>query len=161
MSISAAAILAFVISKHDADTPGLSDKVRDRLEWTWGLRHNHLDEHLQEFNDPQMSKILLDNSLLVMPRSESIHEMSGCDLANLTLKFDVRRPHIKRLYKGCTSFEYVVVPIAPDNPLLPRMLVSEVPPHLVMCITAGKLLKTWEHLAGEEYTAVGLHSSSV
>jgi hypothetical protein len=27
MSISASAILAFVISKHDADTPGISDKV--------------------------------------------------------------------------------------------------------------------------------------
>ncbi|KAF8215475.1 hypothetical protein K438DRAFT_2008759 [Mycena galopus ATCC 62051] len=148
MPISPVAIISFMTAGHQADTPGIGDVVRNRLEWTWGLGHNHLDEHLQAFADPE--GVLMDNALLVMPHSDTIREIRS---RNSRSKVGVRRPNIQKLYKGCTSFEYLVVPVDPASALPARMLVSQLPPHLALATTAGKVMEAWGYLTGDDYMA--------
>ncbi|KAJ6597685.1 hypothetical protein DFH09DRAFT_83663 [Mycena vulgaris] len=52
-----------------------------------------------------------------------------------------------QLYKGCTSF---VVPIDPASPHPARLLNSEVPPHLALCTTSGKIMKAWGRTPAKE-----------
>ncbi|KAJ7488908.1 hypothetical protein FB451DRAFT_1552853 [Mycena latifolia] len=149
MAISAADIIAYVIPEYEANTPGISDEVRDRLEWTWGLGHNRLDEHLSNFADPQ--PVLTDDAVLVIPHTDIINTISA---RNWRAKSGIIRPYIQKLYKGRRSFEYLVVPIDPDSPVPARILVSEIPPHLALCTTAGKVMKIWGYLTGAAYAAV-------
>ncbi|KAJ6530314.1 hypothetical protein B0H19DRAFT_1192800 [Mycena capillaripes] len=145
MAIPAASIIAFATQSSKRDVPGIQDQVRDRLEWTWGLGHDRLDEHLQKFVDPQ--GILTDEALLVFPHNDIIREVW---LRHGRAKLGIRRPHIQRLYKGCKSFEYLVVPIDSDSPLPVRLMHLEVPPHLALCTTSGKMMKAWGHLLGKD-----------
>ncbi|KAJ6580261.1 hypothetical protein B0H10DRAFT_2198545 [Mycena sp. CBHHK59/15] len=92
----------------------------------------------------------MDNALLIMPHSDTIREIRS---RNSISKVGVRRPNIQKLYKGCTSFEYLVVPVDPASPLPARMLVSELPPHLALATTAGKIMEAWGYLTGDDYTA--------
>ncbi|KAJ7908888.1 hypothetical protein B0H13DRAFT_2015750 [Mycena leptocephala] len=74
---------------------------------------------------------------------------------NSKTKPGVPRPHIQKLYKG-TSFQYLVVPIDPFSEVPARTIVSNVPPHLALCTTSGKIMKAWGRMKGEAYTAVRL-----
>ncbi|KAJ7086975.1 hypothetical protein C8R44DRAFT_752384 [Mycena epipterygia] len=76
-AISATAIIAYAT-------------YRSTLEWTWGLGHNHLDEH---FTD--LEQTLTDDSLLVIPRSGIIRDIGA---RNCTAKFGVPRSHIQRMH---------------------------------------------------------------
>ncbi|KAJ7102779.1 hypothetical protein C8R44DRAFT_808529 [Mycena epipterygia] len=147
MAISAAAIIAYATQPHKVNIPGISDEVRNRLEWTWGLGHNHLDEHLEGFADLQ--HLLTDDSLLVIPRSDIMRDVWT---RNRTAKTGVPRSHIQRVYKGAKSFEYLILPIDASAP--PRILLSDLPPHLVMCTTWGKIMKAWGQLIGTEFDAM-------
>ncbi|KAF8147350.1 hypothetical protein K438DRAFT_1867804 [Mycena galopus ATCC 62051] len=148
MGIPPAAIISLMTAKHQAGTPGIGDTVRNRLEWSWGLDHNHLDEHLQEFIDPQ--GFLVNDLLLVMPHSGIIREIQS---RNWRHKVGVRRPNIHKLYKGRTSFEYLVAAADPTSAFPAQMLVSELPPHLVLATTARKIIETWGYFAGDDFTA--------
>ncbi|KAJ7144979.1 hypothetical protein C8R43DRAFT_1237732 [Mycena crocata] len=149
MTISAADILPFATPVGQAGTPGILDQVRNRLEWTWGLGHGNLDEHLRAFADPQC--ILTDATLLIIPQTEIIREIW---YRHNECRFGVRRPRIQKVYKNCHMFEYLVLPVDPSNATPSRMWVSEVPPHLVLCTTSGKIMKAWGHLAGDDHDAV-------
>ncbi|KAJ7888548.1 hypothetical protein B0H14DRAFT_2692943, partial [Mycena olivaceomarginata] len=141
MAISSSSIIDLAIPIHQADTPGIRDKVRDRLEWTWGLAHGHLDEHLREFVDPE--RILTDRTVLVFPHNDLIQEFSSRDISG---RLGVRRPHIQKMYKGCTTFEYLIIPTDSTSTLPPRFLTCELPPHLALCTTYGKMMQTWGFL---------------
>ncbi|KAJ7233516.1 hypothetical protein B0H12DRAFT_1076605 [Mycena haematopus] len=143
--ISPTSIIAYATQLSKIDVPGIQDQVRDRLEWTWGLDHRHLDEHLQTFSDTH--GIFTDNTVLVFPHNAMIHEVW---LNYGVVEFGVRPPHIQKLYKGCTSFEYLVVPIDPASPHPARFLISEVPPHLALCTTSGKIMKAWGRMPAKE-----------
>ncbi|KAJ7144989.1 hypothetical protein C8R43DRAFT_561761 [Mycena crocata] len=145
MTISAADILPFATPVGQAGTLGILDQVRNRLEWTWGLGHGNLDEHLRAFADPQC--ILTDETLLVIPQTEILREIW---YRHNELRFGIRRPHIQKVYKNCHSFEYVVLPVDPSSATPSRMWVSEVPPHLALCTTAGKIMNAWGHLVGDD-----------
>ncbi|KAJ6530317.1 hypothetical protein B0H19DRAFT_1192807 [Mycena capillaripes] len=95
----------------------------------------------------------MDNSLLVFPHRDIIQQMW---LRDDRMKFGVRRPHIRKGYKGCASFEYLVVPVDPRSDLPVHIFVSEVPPHLMWCTTVGKVMKAWGRLKGNHYHAVRL-----
>ncbi|KAJ7144988.1 hypothetical protein C8R43DRAFT_1013724 [Mycena crocata] len=159
MSISAADILPFA---RGDDTESL-ENVRNRLEWTWGLGHNNLDEHLRNFADPD--HVLTDETLLLFPPAEIIKAMRS---RGNKLRFGVRRPHIQKVrkctvdlgvnsttslqvYKEKNSFEYLVVPF--DSSGAAWTLVSQVPPHLVLCTTSGKMLNAWGDLTGKDRLA--------
>ncbi|KAJ7077398.1 hypothetical protein B0H15DRAFT_861732, partial [Mycena belliarum] len=58
------------------------------------------------------------------------------------------------VYKGRTSFEYFVIPVDPQNPLPGRLVVSEVPPHIALATTCGKMMQQWGYLTGDAYDAV-------
>ncbi|KAJ6567403.1 hypothetical protein DFH09DRAFT_1363558 [Mycena vulgaris] len=145
MAISATSIIAYATQPSKIDIPGIQDQVRDRLEWTWGLDHRHLDEHLQRF--AVTHDIFTDNTLLVFPHNDIIREVW---LRYGATKLGFRRPHIQKLYKGCTSFEYLVVPIDPASPHPARLLISEMPPHLALCTTSGKIMKAWGRMPAKE-----------
>ncbi|KAJ7077395.1 hypothetical protein B0H15DRAFT_861724 [Mycena belliarum] len=167
MAISAAEIVAYMTNPLRANEPGISIQIRNRLEWTWGLGHNHLDEHLSQFTDPL--HIFTDDSVFVIPSKDMI-----CDIHShtLDLKFGVRRPHIRKVreclaerllyligfspqvYKGRMSFEYLAIPVDSQNPLPGRKVVSEVPPHIALATTSGKMMQHWGYLTGDAYDAV-------
>ncbi|KAJ7144978.1 hypothetical protein C8R43DRAFT_561287 [Mycena crocata] len=149
MTVSAADILPFATPVGKAGTPGILDQVRNRLEWTWGLGHGNLDEHLHTFADPQ--HFLTDETLLLFPSTEIIRATS---LRDKKLRFGVRRPHIQKIYEGNNSFEYLIVPLDPSGAT--RTWVSEVPPHLVLCTTSGKMLDAWGDLPGKKRLAMQL-----
>jgi hypothetical protein len=108
--------------------------------------------------------IFTDDTLLVFPHNDIISEVW---VHYGAAKLGVRRPHIQKvrysvlrallemkfalqLYKGCTSFEYLVVPIDPASPHPARLLISEVPPHLALCTTSGKIMKAWGRMPATE-----------
>ncbi|KAJ6470662.1 hypothetical protein C8R47DRAFT_1222551 [Mycena vitilis] len=136
MSIPPAALIAYLAAADPYNTPGINEIARNRIEWTWGLGHNRLEEHLQEFDDSQ--GVLTDDTLLVMPDGNTINDLL---VRNGKAKLGVRRPHIQKLYRGRASFQYVVAPIDPASPLPARIVVSAVPPHLALATTAGKIMK--------------------
>ncbi|KAJ7129362.1 hypothetical protein C8R44DRAFT_776615 [Mycena epipterygia] len=162
MAISATSIIAYATQPSKIDVPGIQDQVRGRLEWTWGLDRGHLDEHLQRLADTH--DIFTDNTLLVFPHNDIIRELW---FHYGVARVGVRRPHIQKvrysvlyallemkfalqLYKGCTSFEYLVVPIDPSSPHPARLLTSEVPPHLALWTTSGKIMKAWGRMLPKE-----------
>ncbi|KAJ7031728.1 hypothetical protein C8F04DRAFT_1109561 [Mycena alexandri] len=151
MAISVTSIVTFATQINKLNIPGIQDEVRDRLEWTWGLRHGQLDEYLQTFVDPE--GVLADDSVFVFPPSKLILDVW---LRHERKKFGVRKPHIDKLYKGRTSFEYVVVPVDPASPVATRILVAQVPPHLVLTTTTGKIMKTWGFLPPKESDALSV-----
>ncbi|KAJ7601606.1 hypothetical protein DFH06DRAFT_1482814 [Mycena polygramma] len=147
---TSASLITLATLVHEDDIPGTLDQVRDRLEWTWGLGRNHFDEHLQGFPHPH--RVFTDDSRLVFPHTSIIQKIS---LRNAKAKFGARRPHIQKVYKGCTSFEYLVVPIVPGS--APTFtLISDVPPHLALCTTSAKIMRAWGYLTGRDYDAVQL-----
>ncbi|KAJ6456597.1 hypothetical protein C8R47DRAFT_1165116 [Mycena vitilis] len=151
MPISASSIIDFATANIKRNVPGIQDEVRARLEWNWGLGHHHLDEHLQGFVDSQ--NILMDRSLLVFPRNDVIYEIwRGYGLPEL----GVRRPHIQTLYKDRNSFEYLVVPIDSASTLPARLVSLDVPPHLVLCTTSGKMARAWGALPVKTANALRL-----
>ncbi|KAJ7042005.1 hypothetical protein C8F04DRAFT_1078005, partial [Mycena alexandri] len=44
---------------------------------------------------------------------------------------------------GRSSFEYLVLPVDPSSGILPRLLVSSVPPHVTVAPSVDHLLKRW------------------
>ncbi|KAJ7450033.1 hypothetical protein B0H11DRAFT_324799 [Mycena galericulata] len=149
MAISSAAIIAFTTPLHKLQIPGISDEVRNRLEWTWGIGHGHLDQHLGRFVDPNLD--ILDDSILVFPHSNVIRAIWH---RTRFLGAGTRRPNIQKVYKGTKAFEYLVLPTDLASPLPARTVVSEIPPHLVLCVTYGKLMKIWGHLPGKDFANV-------
>ncbi|KAJ6530316.1 hypothetical protein B0H19DRAFT_1384774 [Mycena capillaripes] len=149
MAISATSIITLATPNTQRNIPGIQDQVRVRLEWSWGLGYNHLDEHLREFVDPE--ELLMNEVLLVFPHNDIIRDVwhhYG------TAELGVRRPHIQRMYKGCKSFEYLVVPIVSASSLPVRLLTLELPPHLAICTTSGKMTKSWGALPAKDATAL-------
>ncbi|KAJ7666719.1 hypothetical protein DFH06DRAFT_1184586 [Mycena polygramma] len=151
MPISASAIVDFATPNLKRNIPGIQDEVRARLEWNWGLGHHHLDEHLQGIVDPE--GILMDETLLVFPPNDLITDIWH---RYGVAKLGVRRPHIQKLYNGRKSFEYMVVPIDPLSALPARLISLDVPPHLALCTTSGKMMKAWGALPAETATALRL-----
>ncbi|KAJ7201055.1 hypothetical protein GGX14DRAFT_571628 [Mycena pura] len=165
MNSPLASIIALTAApRRDKNEPGTGDE-RARLEWTWNIGHNRLEQHLQEFRtsrfrfcatvtadqniaDPE--RLLTDDDLAVLPDRDNILRLL---LRNTTANFGLRRPSVRKVYNGCTAFEYVVLPIDPTDSRPSRMLVSNVPPHLVLCATSGKIHKAWGHLRGKDFDA--------
>ncbi|KAF7340833.1 hypothetical protein MSAN_02112700 [Mycena sanguinolenta] len=145
MSVHSAAIIELATPITSCDSPA---RVRNRLEWTWGLGRDHLDGHLREFYDPQ--SLLTDETVLVFPHNDIIRQLSSRDNTSMT---GVRRPYIQKLYHGCKSFEYVVLPTDPISAIPPRFLTSDLPPHLILCTTYGKMQKAWGKLPGDVWNA--------
>ncbi|KAJ7437274.1 hypothetical protein FB451DRAFT_179230 [Mycena latifolia] len=151
MAISASDITAFVTPSRNANLPGVHDEVRNRLEWTWGLGHGNLDEHLRGLVDPQ--QVLITNALLVIPSRGITRQLWA---RNTRMKSGIRRTHVEKVYKGKDLFEYLVVPIDPSSSTQARMWTSNVPPHLALCTTCSKMLKAWARLTGRESTPMKL-----
>ncbi|KAJ7666715.1 hypothetical protein DFH06DRAFT_1322686 [Mycena polygramma] len=155
MPISSTSLLTLATPAHKVNTPGIRGQIarlfRDRLEWTWGLGHGRLDEHLREFSDPH--RVFMNDSLLVFPPTDIIRKISS---RGAKTKSDVRRAHIQKVYKGCTSFQYLVVPVDPCSDVPAHTLVSNVPPHLALCTTSSKIMRAWGHLKGRDYNAIRL-----
>ncbi|KAJ6456608.1 hypothetical protein C8R47DRAFT_1165160 [Mycena vitilis] len=151
MAISTATIIDLATPNLKRNLPGIPDEVRARLEWNWGLGYHRLDEHLQGFTDPE--GIFTDETLLVFPPNDMItliwHKYGVAEMG-------VRRPYIQTLYKGCMSFEYMVVPIDPTNPRPARLIDSDVPPHLALCTTSGKMMQAWGALPAKHADALCL-----
>ncbi|KAJ7666720.1 hypothetical protein DFH06DRAFT_1384043 [Mycena polygramma] len=153
MPFSSASLLTLATPANMADTPGIRGQIRDRLEWTWGLGHGRLDEHLREFSDSDPHLVFMNDSLLVLPPADIIRKISS---RNAKTKSGVRPPRIQKLYKGCTSFQYLVVPVDPRSDVPMHTLVSNVPPHLVSCTTSSKIMRAWGRLKGRDYNVVRL-----
>ncbi|KAJ6456601.1 hypothetical protein C8R47DRAFT_187206 [Mycena vitilis] len=153
MPISSASLLTLATPSSKANGPGIREQLRDRLEWTWGLGHNHLDEHLQRFSDLRLCRVLMDDSLFVFPPTDIIRKIS---FRNSKATFGARHPHIQKVYQGCTSFEYLVVPVDPCSDVPIHTVISDVPSHLVLCTTSGKIARAWDRLIGRDYDAVRL-----
>ncbi|KAJ6456607.1 hypothetical protein C8R47DRAFT_1165158 [Mycena vitilis] len=151
MSISSACLLTLATPANKVDTPGIRGQIRDRLEWTWGLGHGRLDEHLREFSDPH--RVFMNDSLLVFPPIDTIQKMSS---RGAKRKSGVRRAHIQKLYEGCTSFQYLVVSVDPCSDVPMHTLESNVPPHLALCTTSSKIMRAWYHLKYRDYIAIRL-----
>ncbi|KAJ7604098.1 hypothetical protein DFH06DRAFT_1151463 [Mycena polygramma] len=104
-------------------------------------------------NSADPEGIFMDETLLVFPSSDTItlvwHEYGVPELG-------VRRPYIYELYKGCASFEYMVVPIDPASPLPAQLIDSDVPPHLALCTTSGKMMQAWGVLPAKHADALCL-----
>ncbi|KAJ7077404.1 hypothetical protein B0H15DRAFT_955101 [Mycena belliarum] len=149
MAISAAHIIAYMTSPLKVNDPGISIQIRNKVEWTWGLGHNYLDEHLGQFTDAL--HLFADDSLFVIPSKDMISDIQDHFRG---VKLGDRRPHIRKLYRGRTSFEYFVIPIDSKNPLPSRKVVSEVPPHIAVATTCGKVVQQWGYLVGAAYDAV-------
>ncbi|KAJ7217671.1 hypothetical protein GGX14DRAFT_597301 [Mycena pura] len=146
MAISATSIVELATHVNKLNVPGIHDEVLHRLEWCWGLGHNHLDEHLQLFSDPQ--HFLTDETLFVLLHREVIRNIWR---HNLGAKIGICWPPIQKLYKGCKSFEYIAIPSNPTSILPARALVLDVPPHVVLCTTFGKVSRAWGHLPAKAY----------
>ncbi|KAK7019902.1 hypothetical protein R3P38DRAFT_3551484 [Favolaschia claudopus] len=99
MAIPPSRIIDLATPLHDIEESCIRHRVRERL-WTWGLGHDHLDEHLQQFSDPQ--GFLTDDAILVFPQSNVVEELSCRDDRGKTC-----------LYNGRLSFEYIFVAIDP------------------------------------------------
>ncbi|KAJ7664325.1 hypothetical protein DFH06DRAFT_1323877 [Mycena polygramma] len=153
MPISSTSLLTLATPANKVNTPGFRGQIarRDRLEWTWGLGHGRLDEHLREFSDPHL--VFLNDSLLVFPPTDIIRKISS---RGAKRKSGVRRAHIQKVYKGCTSFQYLVVPVDPCSDVPTHTLVSNVPPHLALCTTSSKTMRAWDHLKSRDYNAMRL-----
>ncbi|KAF8150493.1 hypothetical protein K438DRAFT_1865501 [Mycena galopus ATCC 62051] len=100
MALSSSAIIDLATPLSTYDPPA---QIRTRLEWSWGLGLGHLDDHLLEFDDPQA--MLTDETILVFPHSDIIRQLYSRDN---TARRGVCRAHIRELYKGLKSFEYLV-----------------------------------------------------
>ncbi|KAJ6456614.1 hypothetical protein C8R47DRAFT_187392 [Mycena vitilis] len=149
MAIPASAIIDFATPNLKRNVPGTQHEVRARREWNWGLGHHRLHEHLQGFADPE--GIFTDETLLVFPPNDTI-TLVWRDYG--VAELGVRRPYIQELYKGCTSFQYIVVPINHVNSLPARFINSDVPPHVAMCTTSGKMMKAWGTLPAKSAKAL-------
>ncbi|KAJ7450034.1 hypothetical protein B0H11DRAFT_2078168 [Mycena galericulata] len=149
MAISSAAIIAYATPLHKLNIPGICEEVRDRLEWTWGLGHDRLNEHLGKFVDPLLD--ITDGTILVFPHSDIIRDIW---FRTRFLRSGIRRPNIQKVYKGIKAFQYLVLAIDLSSPIPARNVVSEVPPHLVLCATYGKIKRTWGHLPGKDFARI-------
>ncbi|KAJ7218975.1 hypothetical protein B0H12DRAFT_326769 [Mycena haematopus] len=65
----------------------------------------------------------------------------------------VRQSHIHKLYNGRKTFEYLVLSTDAPGAMPPRILTSEIPPHLALCTTFGKMLKAWGLLPRKDWDA--------
>ncbi|KAK7039328.1 hypothetical protein R3P38DRAFT_2695120 [Favolaschia claudopus] len=145
MTPLARSIIEFAIPAGREKRPGIRDKVRNCLEWTWGLGHAGLDVHLQEFADPD--NIVMDDTLLAFLPNNTFYKLS---LYDSQARAGCRRPHIQQIYEGCKTFEYLVVPIDRTSTVPTRLLTSEVPPRVALCASYGKIIKHWGHLPGRD-----------
>ncbi|KAJ7842835.1 hypothetical protein B0H14DRAFT_2586088 [Mycena olivaceomarginata] len=165
MAISSSSIIDLALPIHERDVFGIQDQVVgiDPLlvfsttvwngpgAWDTAVLTNIYRNSVNDPVDPQ--GFLTDEAILIFPRNDTIQELWFRDDGG---KLGVRRPHIQKapfpflqclvLYKGCKSFEYLVLPIDPANTVPLRILTLEVPPHLALCTTYGKIVKTWGFL---------------
>ncbi|KAJ7436190.1 hypothetical protein B0H11DRAFT_2295013 [Mycena galericulata] len=128
----------------DAKSPVDSEKMRDRLEWAWGLEHGTLDEHLANFSDPYLVDILMDDSLILLPHSDQAEDLFSA-AADTPFSFSKPRITMQELYKGRQTFEYIVLPVDPSSDVPPRVLLSPVPPHLTISSSVDKIFRRWGH----------------
>ncbi|KAJ7272807.1 hypothetical protein C8J57DRAFT_259619 [Mycena rebaudengoi] len=145
-----AVIIASVIHRRQEKGPDAHFVGRARVEWSWGLASGGLEEHLSTFEDPVFAQILMDQSLDVLPQREVIQQIRRGYLK--TGPFT--RTHIQCVYQGRKSFDYIILPVDPSTPVPPRMLSSELPPHLAVCTTCSNLTRRWARLTGYEFKPV-------
>ncbi|KAJ7702579.1 hypothetical protein B0H16DRAFT_1748234 [Mycena metata] len=127
---SSETIISLVLPEGNFDVAD----AHHRLEWVWGLRCNHLDDHFETFRDSTLHAILTDRALLVIPHRTLIHDLTNRN----------------SLYKGRTSFEYTIIHLDPTHPTPPHTIVSELPPHIALLTTGAKIFKAWALLTGQE-----------
>ncbi|KAJ7436191.1 hypothetical protein B0H11DRAFT_2295014 [Mycena galericulata] len=144
MSIPTTFLVNAAIQEYDKDTPGISDETRCRLEWAWGLRYGGLDEHLRGYSDSAFTETLIDENLVLVPNPETIRKFL-CETLNAALT--LAKPHtmILELYEGSKYFEYLVFPVGHSSNTPPRILVSDVPPHLTVGPSVAKMLRCSEY----------------
>ncbi|KAJ7184537.1 hypothetical protein C8R46DRAFT_1208727 [Mycena filopes] len=116
------------------------------LEWTWGLEYGSLATYLEPFNsDRQLADILADKTLIVVAK----HQIVASVNLHLTRSPSYYKPrtHIQDVYDNA-SFEYLVLPVDPSSGILPRLLVSSVPPHVTVAPSVDHLLVYWRERLG-------------
>ncbi|KAJ7152193.1 hypothetical protein C8R43DRAFT_1003880, partial [Mycena crocata] len=117
-------------------------EIRYQLEWVWGLAYGALDEHISHFNDPHLTKILADDTLILVADPEFLRKMFSL-ASRLPMSVSDTRTTIQDVYQGTTSFNYLVLPVDPSNAIQPRVLISPVPPHLTIPPSADKISRKW------------------
>ncbi|KAJ7272784.1 hypothetical protein C8J57DRAFT_1506380 [Mycena rebaudengoi] len=143
-------IVAFTVPDYRQKISGIQPKTRAGLEWAWGLGYGGLEEYLGTFDDPVFMQILVDEKSVIIPPDDSVKQIWK---RKSMLKAGQVRPRIQDVYEGCDSFEYIVLDIDPSAPVPPRILFSQVPPHLVICTTYGKLSVRWGDLRVRNFNA--------
>ncbi|KAJ7700816.1 hypothetical protein B0H17DRAFT_1046721 [Mycena rosella] len=138
MAILTALVVNAAIKKIQANTPGIFEDIRSKLEWAWGLQYGSLNDHLRGFADPSFADILMNDGLIVIP-----HQAILCKIFTMCFhaKLSAPRPHIQSLYEGTAPFEYLLLPVDASAATPPQVVVSEVPPHLTICSTIAKIHK--------------------
>ncbi|KAJ7152260.1 hypothetical protein C8R43DRAFT_1003924 [Mycena crocata] len=143
-------IIAAATPNRMANTAGVSEKLRARLEWTWGLECNSLSRCLLDV-DPQLARVLMNDEFILIPHASFVDR---AHIRTWGLDHYARRPPIEKLYRGIQSFVYLILPINPSSPAAVQKLVSETPPHLALLTTAAKLIKRWGELPDPDLDVV-------
>ncbi|KAF7315843.1 PCI domain-containing protein [Mycena indigotica] len=139
MATKVASLLANSLELFVERGQNLLEEVRTRLEWSWGLEYEGLEEHLQQF--PDNCELLTDEQLIVLPHRYNLWKLSiRASAASKSLQ---RRPHISQTYKGTSSFNYFVIPLDPASPVMPRRIQLTTPPHIIVIYAAAKLSRAY------------------
>ncbi|KAJ7152261.1 hypothetical protein C8R43DRAFT_1003926 [Mycena crocata] len=142
MASMTASIIDAASRAPDINNPISLNEIRYKLEWVWGLPYETLDEHTNCFNDRHLAQILADETLILVPDPESLRKifsLASC----LPMSVTDNRETIQDVYQGATSFDYLVLPVDPSSAIRPRILTSQVPPHLTICPSADKISRLW------------------
>ncbi|KAJ7184538.1 hypothetical protein C8R46DRAFT_462534 [Mycena filopes] len=115
--------------------------IHSMLEWTWGLDYGSLASYVEPFNsDRQLANILTDKSLIVVAEPGIVKTMS-LQLSE-SPSYHKPRTMLQNVY-GSTSFNYLVLPVDPSSGILPRVVVSSVPPHVTLAPSVDHLFVHW------------------
>ncbi|KAJ7328799.1 hypothetical protein DFH08DRAFT_967195 [Mycena albidolilacea] len=141
VAFSSSSIIDFAIPIHRIDEPGIRDEARDRLEWTWGLGHGRIEEHLREFVDPE--GLLTDETVLVFPHYHRFENSRAATTEDVLVFADrTCKSYTKDARPSNTSLS----PADSASILPPRFLISGLPPHLALCTINGKIYNAWGFL---------------
>ncbi|KAJ7042006.1 hypothetical protein C8F04DRAFT_114070 [Mycena alexandri] len=138
MAIPASAIVDATSRPYGPKQPAPTERIRHRLEWSWGLEYGGLDGHLGAFFDPHFASVLMDDNLILLAHSdvvEKLHFAASIAPCRFVKSHDP--------YNGSQSFEYLVLPVDLSSQTPPRLLISSVPPHLTISSSLDKLFKFW------------------
>ncbi|KAF7293056.1 hypothetical protein MIND_01205000 [Mycena indigotica] len=112
---------------------------KNGLEWSWGLEHKKLNEHLQLFAAAEDMELLTDERVYVSPHTTDIRRIYFGKRPLRTLDF----PNITTLYAGAQKFRYFVIPFDPSSSILPRRVELKTPPHIVLIRSTAKLMRAY------------------